>query len=382
MMNHPVLDLPGVRRFVESIAGNLRDGRSVIVRLPLNATTGIREAVKGAVADDDLLHWTKVNTDDGAPLPTLCQNIFPEALSDGIPLIEGLYDHEEFQAIVIELGLSETGHWSDWSKFLAEFSEINHGINDLYRSQFAVFLEGPDFSLLPMPSKSFRLVEQRWNDVIDGIDTQLYAHRALRERASLTFLQRQLAASICCQLSKWDIHLCESLCGLDIEKMLNPLEHLKAYANQLGFEKMTDNASEEEKWAAGIEAVFDGESQPHSAYLALQGDEETINQRIWQAEVTVLYPHAEMLRRKILEREGRQIPIPFRTKNRETIEKLYDIDIGDLYFYFNQAHVSCRPELSSFLKDLRNTRNALAHFSTVDPHVITRRHLEKDPWEG
>jgi hypothetical protein len=121
-------------------------------------------------------------------------------------------------------------------------------------------------------------------------DTERYCQRMLAGNGQ-SLVQRQVAASVIAHLALWDKEIADRLCEKPLSDILAPTRVLRSVALARKWKPESEIG-----WHAGTENEIDDEKCCSSALLALRGDGNELNQRIWRAQLKVLFPFIEQRR--------------------------------------------------------------------------------------
>ena len=202
--------------------------------------------------------------------------------------------------------------WQIWSRFLAAYAHAVRSQPLLDRGQFLVTLRGGGFE--DLPEEDVCLSIHAWREVVDPTDVLLHSALTYRGRAGGE-LGRRLAVAAIASLAGWDPITIESFSDTDAAQIMEPVDALAAMGKQRGWDRGAEAA-----WADGSRETLDGRAQTHSALLACRGDPgKEIRRRLWSAQVGVLLPYIEEMRRGFIERFARSLRVPWRTRFGEVI---------------------------------------------------------------
>lgn len=170
-------------------------------------------------------------------------------------------------------------------------------------------------------------------------------------------IEEDIRVHVCSELALWDFDLCRYLLNFSLEQLLDPTDLLKRYAvekqgaaenpGQIG----NNNSSKPKK----VSAVD----------LALNGNREELNRRIWRGQVQVLFPLIEDQRYKLI--QHLQSTCPSVLRNAENDDGV--IEIGPLHRCMLRER-KCAPYLVNLARRLRNIRNDVAHLKVCAVHRI------------
>lgn len=359
--------LPGLKRKLDQAEQIIRDGNSLVLVVPEMAPAWFVGMLKRRFQDGQ--DWSVLDVSQGRPMKLLFEAFGEDLPSGTVRSLETIVGHGGFQGKIIEIANVVPEHWCQdrpgdpgWMKLLRDHANLNRGIPSYARSQFLVLLN--ETASLKRPVRDAMLKVEEWQDWCTLTDAFVYYHViADTPPLSMRPLAQMLKAAICSELSLWDFQLCEALSGRDLKELMN-LEKVKTilgeYGRGLGFDRIDPEANVEAKWNAGAAEKINGSWMEHSAYLALI-DPVKLEKRLWRAELTVLFPHVEEQKNALLERFGKNIRLPhYDPARREPIVSLHDLDIGNVYYIFQQQRLFSS-EAENYAFRLKAVRDDLAH---------------------
>ena len=356
------LQLIGPRNFIRVLRDDLEAGKSIVVQTPRGCHGGIVDAVRRESTNDGGVRWIELDNpvlDD--PLKYLCERFRESGGGSGsVASLYRLYGLPAFAGCVLSLPAMDHGQLKAWLDFAVQFAEYSRGVDELRRSQFVIHVVG---SREPVVQNPELLLTCRIADgIVDGASAIYFAF-GLIQRRSFRRLERKLFAQVCAAIALWDVGLSARLAQMTLDRLLNPEAELMRYAKQNGWMPQTDSGGDYE-WCIGAQHTMDGVSVRHSAFLATVGNMDEVKNRIWNAEVAVLFPHLEYCRREMLVRYGNLIQMPVVDGNGRRIECLEDLEISQVLFQI-QGRTWLPSDEFQLLKSLRDARNALAHGEMV-----------------
>lgn len=255
--------------------------------------------------------------------------------------------------------------WPAWRALLADLEQALRVTSLLARPRLLVSAGTAALSH-PAPVQP-GLVQHRWNAASAPLDMRLYA-AVLFEDTGWPAWQRRLAAAIAAELAVWDPELCEFYRRLKLADLLDPFASLQRLANDRGWLPMATPLSEEDAWCAGRRHECDGRAQDHSAWLAVRNDRAALAQRVWNAEVGVLFPMLERHRHGLIARYGRRLSVPHQPPSGERIEEVRDLEFAHMAVQWRNAGDLRQPR--EFALWLRDIRNCVAHGEPVLASVL------------
>ncbi len=354
--------LPGPQTFIDRVNSDLLQGSNVILYYPTGLSIELRRALKTKVSKTESISWRDIDLTEQEngerPLSLLsqyfCQHHNVYSVSS---LIESkiLFDY----VIWVE-GISNR-YWTEWKEFISSYEhEIrsnpgNHGVFCLSLSAEQIRDELPQDVALRL---------HKWYGVSGSLDMSLFTAQILRN-SGLTPLRYRLYTALCAELAGYDPVLAQHLASLDLGQLLNPMEKLLEYAINNRWDKVT---TENPCWENGLMDSIDDRKFTHSAVLALNGDQIEINNRIWRAQVAVLFPYIEDLRQRLLPSIKRFIKLPIVTEYGDIISQYEDMEVGRIHHHIRRTAIS--KQVVNLFECLKTIRHAIAHLESIPPSVI------------
>lgn len=270
----------GPRSFFLEVFHGLRSA-SVIVWFPAHATEDILVPLdEYAPSLAGRIHHIDAS-EDGTP-ENLVRNEFPDANpSDNLFPVVGSAPN----LLVVRNVRKES--WPAWRRFIDDYhwyiSDARLHIADA--SRFLVLAQAIDAE--QAPSRVVTVKHLRYQGYVSLSDTERYCQRLLAGRC-WSPIERQVAASIIAHLALWDKDIAERLCGRPLSDILDPLKFLQRLA--VARKWRSDQPS---GWHNGTQHEVESQNFISSAFLALCEDWAEIKQRIWHAQLKVLFPFIE-----------------------------------------------------------------------------------------
>jgi hypothetical protein len=363
--------MPGPSRLTHFIAKDIRAGRNVAICLPKRTPSGIIHEIRGLLAPDDLFFASVRHEDcleNESPEDTLFRKFAPSAPKMQARTALALCEQQSFQGRVITLESIPESRWSDWKTFLSEYESISRTLTSLTRTVFVVKLIGPN--ALNPPEPEHLLSIRCYDGFVEKIDMLLYAATVHANR-SMGKIQKQLSMSLCTELSQWDIQLSDELAKLPFMSLLDPRPMLSLLAKDMEWDAIPELVDRDVLWAEGIVHEIDGRDVFHSAYLIGRSGDRDLNQRLWQAELAVLYPLIEEKRQSIIDELNGALVMPYIGPNGETIDNVKDLEIGHLHAMLQMKSSKYLQNYRKQVGKLRILRNALAHLECVPSDILS-----------
>jgi hypothetical protein len=209
-------------------------------------------------------------------------------------------------------------------------------------------------------------------ETVDSIDMQLFAASVLRARA-LEPLEKEFAAALLTELSLWDPETCTALAQRPATELIRALSDPRPALVEIARARGWDGRSLQEVWNRGIEGTFGGRCLRHSAFLAVSGDINALEHRVWRAQLRVLFPLMEEKRLKLVEQLRPWLRVPFKTTFGIVIDAVEDLELGHIDYQLRKLVPEANRNAAALIAELKSIRHALAHLEPyTDWRVLTR----------
>jgi hypothetical protein len=360
-MNNLWWNLPGPSAYLEKIKRDISQGKNVILLHPFGIGDELRRAVNATFSNSELLQWRSINLadqeDSDQPL-TVIGNIFcshRESYS-----IQKVIEKRLINGYVIWVEGFTPASWTQWQKFLFQYEhEIRSTLAD--SGLFCVALSAE--SIAGEFSEAVSLTIHRWQGVISSLDMSLFVSQLLCLKQQST-IRTKIHSSLCSELAGSDPELAQYLANLNLPALVKPKEALIAYAKNKNW---SADILKEPCWENGFCDKIDDRTFIHSAALAATDGMNEIINRIWRAQVAVLFPYLEDLRLRFLPEIKKYIRLPLRTDYGE-IKQYEDLEVGVIHYFIKQTNA---PKiLVQLFQHLKNIRHAIAHLEIVEAKAI------------
>lgn len=366
--------LPGPSRFLEALAGHVRDGRNTVLCLPAFAPSDFRVAVRQAIGDG--FGWYPLRLDATcalSPLNILFDTFVPDFPPAGLRTIAELAAQESFQGRIIWVEDLNVGMWPLWRAFLTDYAQVCRSGSLYDRTVFIVVLH-EQLALTP-PDEDTCLVVRRWEGVVDSLDMDLYTSSAFAAH-DLPPLLRRAAAAMAARTAVWDLALATDLADADLIDLFAPQRLLAEFGARRGW-----RCDDLPRWEAGTADSMYGVSRVHSALLAGDDPTEELSRRLWAAQVSVLFPYVEERRRQIIDQFRSVLKIPFESLYGR-ISDVRDLEIGHLHFQFASGGVVVDRETRETVRLLKIIRDRLAHLEPLTLELLRSDEVNRTDRSG
>jgi hypothetical protein len=378
--------LPGPARLVAAVADDLDRGRCAVLALPAHAPAGFYPAVQQALRSiaGQPQRWRAPH------LPALA----PPELVDSPPLTPQAWLHHylppteaDAAAPATALGLAQRPGFGGyrvllqptaadapaWLAWLAEYQQALLQVRHAERTLFLLVLTGAAALLLPPATAG--LPTHAYRHHASTTDLALHLHFTCPRPPHEPALLHRVRLSVAAALAPFDPETAQALATCPLATLLQPAAWLSALAQQRAwpsssaFKAKMLPAEAEELWAAGLRVAIDGHPVLHPAALAQHGQLEALATRIWEGQLPVLLPFLEQRRQALLQHLAERLRplLPYQNASGETLRRLEEIEVGDLFrLCISSGHIRL-PEAATRaeIRLLRDCRNLLAHLNPV-----------------
>ena len=366
--------LPGPKTFVCWIADDLRDGKSVVVRLPQHAPEMLAEAVRDELGEHAGYYWTRIDSEHREqthPVELLFSRFAPTAAPDTLRNPRTLVLQPEFNGKLVVVDSLRPDAWPAWRTFLSDYAIACRGCSPLDRTVFLVLTEAAAESDTPRPEAL--LVCRDYRAVVSQMDMLLFAYQCFRE-SFLGWPERDLAVQLATNLALWDPRLAMKLASVELKELLAPRTLLAELAAERGWQFKPGEVTEDD-WHLGVADLVDGQERMHSLAIVRDDRRGEIDHRIWRAQVSVMLPFVEERRRELLEHLGDKLKLPYRTAQGDIIRDIRDLEIAHIDNQISKNPKLRNPDLRRLVRGLRRVRNCLAHLDLLEPEEVLHTDL-------
>lgn len=354
--------LPGPLSFIEAVADDIREGKSVFLCLPEHTSGRLATQLERVFEGD--FGWLPANVEAGvAPIDFLYELTAPEADPAGLRNPANLAREAGFSSKILWLEDIQVGDWPAWTRFFAEYERVCRSVPEARRSYFVVRMFGPN-AILPLPD-GVGLSVRRWDGWLRRQDLWVYSSTCVREKGS--GLETDLVVALVSVLGGWDPALCDHLTNFELVDLLRPADLLRDFAIARGW-RLNTHSLDDEAWGRGLWQTYLGNKVPHTCYAAFLNGSRYLDRLIWRAEIGVLMPYIEEKRQKLIDQYRGHFRLPHYTKT-GVIEDVYDLEIGMIEWMLSRSGAVTKPVLD-YISALKGARNRLSHLCPVDPDLL------------
>lgn len=355
-------DIPGPRRFVTKVDHDLRDRVNVVAALPTGLGRKWFDFFRSRWAfTQERMDVLRVTTETTSPISKLCGAFTTHP--KGTITIKSLTQEEGFRGRTIGVLIDEKKLLMEWMEFLTAYSQECRLVEELDRTVFLIVTEGFSPRLLASPETYLRI--HTYEGYARPHDCYMYAWILLGAEERQDW-QTELKMALCAHLAQWDPRLCEVLCNHDIGSILQPESSIAVLPIGLDLDAHSDV---EERWAMGILQRRDGQHIYHSGCVAKDTKSQEFQRRVWAAQVQVVFPLIEQVRRQAIERYGSRIRLPILVGEGQYVNDLYELEIAMVRRVISQVGGIPR-EVLRLLDQAWEFRNALAHLQPLSAQQL------------
>jgi hypothetical protein len=358
--------MPGPSYFIKIIVDDLIDGKNVCMLLPSIIPRGLKTAVKDYLPDPEGWEWRDLNISyfnyEEAIRPAqllfdvFCKDASPSVIRNSANLLREPAFHGK---LVWLEGLSKET-WQVWREYIQEYAELSRGLHINERTRFVCTLEGAVSGMSPAPLIALSI--RKWEGFVEKLDMMLYCSSLIKRR-DLGPIKKALTVNICSNLAKWDPVTADYLCSLELIDLLYPIAFLNDLAGSFDFVERGVT------WEEGTLNKVDDKLYAHSSYLAMMGKTKQLEKRIWEAQLTVLFPVLEEVRLKLVDYLDLHLSVPFHPLIGKPIEQKIDLEIGHIHFQICKSS-NVDNKIRKYVGQLKELRNDLAHLSPIGKDKI------------
>ena len=350
-------DIPGPCRFVRRVENDLRDRVNVVAALPAGLGREWFDFFRRRwVNDQERIDVLRVSEEATSPLDELCCAFTTHPA--GTITVGALTQEEGFRGRTVGVVLNSTEPLQEWMEFLASYERKCRLIDVLDRTVLLLVTDGVSPRFLPSPETHLRV------HVYEGYarphDCYMYVWVLLGAEEKHAW-RTELKIALCAHLAQWDPRLCEVLSDLDIRSILQPRSSVVALP--VGQDNCAV-ADTDEGWAMGILQRRDGQVVYHSGWGAKDTSSQEFQRRVWAAQIQVVFPLIEQVRRQAIERYSSRFRLPVLVGDDQYVNDPYELEIAMVRRIVSRMGGVPRTVLRQL--DLAwEFRNALAHLQPL-----------------
>ncbi|MDH6348959.1 MULTISPECIES: hypothetical protein [Brevibacillus] len=219
-----------------------------------------------------------------------------------------------------------------WIDFAIEYAKFSSQRNGLLVLTYSVT------SPLPTARKGMKLLQ--WSDYVAHYDMQLFASYCIAERPGLTVGLRNYITQIASRMAGTDPELCSKL---TVEGVVNN-----------AFELLRELASD-------YETARDLVDNP-----------EKVSSIIWEAQIHVVFPIIEEMRRYFIKRYSDELQgeLPQRDNFEKLLELPQDMELRHMWYYYFKTNGFHNSNDERSFRLLYEARNQLAHLDLLNSKMI------------
>jgi len=349
-------DIPGPSHYVKRVKNDLLDRVNVVAALPAKLGREWFDFFRRHWADEqnrmDVLHINAATS----PLDELCTAF--TTCSAGTLTIAELVQDAGFRGRTVGAVLDGTRPIKQWMEFLSAYERECRLIDMLDRTVLLLVTDGVSPRLLPSSETHLRV--HAYEGYARPHDCYMYAWVLLGAEEKQAW-RTELKIALCAQLAKWDPRLCEVFSDLDIRSILEPGSSVAVLPDAEDANAIVDP---DDGWARGILQRCDGQVVYHSGWIARNITSQEFQRRLWAAQVQVIFPLIEQVRRQAIDRYGKRFRLPVLVGEGVYVDDPYELEIAMVRRIVSRLDgvpraVKCR------LDQAWEFRNALAHIEPL-----------------
>lgn len=353
----PWWDIPGPARFVRSVESDLLDRVNVVAALPGSLGKNWFEFFRRRWGQSQgRLEQLRPPDEACSPLDELCGAFTTRPR--GTTSVGDLVMEPGFRGRTIGVFVERPGPIAAWAEFLDSYERACRSVEPFERTVLLLATSGVTPARLPAPATHLRV------HLYDGYarpqDCYMYAWGLLGAEEKHGW-RTDLKMALCAQLGQWDPRLCETLVDRDLGALLSR----KLSESVLTGEAPMDVGGDlDDGWARGILQRRDDQIVYHSGWNAEGGASAEFERRVWTAQVQVVFPLIEQVRRNAIQTYGHHIRLPVVGADGEEINDLSELEIAMVCRLLSRSGRVPRGTLRR-LEQAKAFRNALAHLEPL-----------------
>ncbi|HMJ91128.1 MAG TPA: hypothetical protein VK530_14995 [Candidatus Acidoferrum sp.] len=355
-----IWNLPGPLKFLRAVAEDLRSGVNVTMVFPDHAPDGWITHLRIMLLDS-LPRLDHVACDGKPPIQLLHHHLGLGEPSQRATVAD-LCNCKNFSGRLLYVSFTSSEPWKAWRSFLEQYEDACRHFSLSERTLFIASISGDLAEHAPKPANLLRVYD--WTDRVDGLDVRLHAANLLSS-VSLPAWQRNLAVSLLAELALWDPIVCAEGASRSLEELVEPVSWLADIARSRNWPEKLDLKSPQ-ALRHGIRQPFEGIQRIHSAWLALASRHDTLEERVWNAQVRALFPILERHRRALIKKYGSMhlFKVPWITRIAR-IEHIEDLELNHMADQMRSQNSAGLRSICDFVSWLRDLRNDLAHLKPI-----------------
>jgi len=342
---------------VRKVENDLRDRVNVVAALPAGLGREWFDFFRRRWAENqDRMDVLRVSAEAISPLDELCGAFTTHPL--GTMTIADLTQEAGFCGRTVGVLLDGKYPLQQWMEFLSAYERECRLIDVLDRTVLLLATDGVSPGLLPSPEMNLRV------HIYEGYarphDCYMYAWVLLGAEEKQVW-RTELKMALCAQLAQWDPRLCEVLSDRDLRSILQPGSSVVALPSGQDADVPAD---EDEGWAKGILQRRDGQVVYHSGWIARDTASQEFKHRVWAAQVQVIFPLIEQVRRQAIERYSKRFRLPILVGDGEYVTDPFELEIAMVRRIMSRMGEVPQAVLSR-LDQAWEFRNSLAHLQPL-----------------
>jgi len=375
--------LPGHQRFLNEVSTMIIDERkSVLVKAPVNSDLfgKLNEHLIDCSTHHEIedISSSIKNSRHSQPIEFLWSRSDVSPPNSNINDLHLLFDCEELQSRIFMLHSSCQNTIAVWEKFLLEFAHVSKSLQHIDIPTFLLYSETEITSRV---QDDLHIKSIEFQGYLSPVDIRVHLNQYLSLiEEGRTRLETDLYCSLISHIAAYDVKLVDYLIemAVSLEVLVEAellQECLAGYAESKNWESLSDKPSQKQHGALTVQGANKSYVY-HSAYAAISDSPEMrslINRRIWSALNETLMPVFNQIRCRMIEK--------YRDFNwlteRETVwgkskyfNDIYENDIGDVCYRLMTSN--CKPNDYRLMVTIKDMRDALAHFNTIQWHHVAK----------
>lgn len=366
--------LPSTTKFLNSVVNDIKNGKNTILWFPEVIDPGYIRELCDFIRSHNCYSLVKLNPLDKKPIDYLCEYFKIQTVTSEDRSLKKLLTNNALEGKI--LLIQPNPNLIEWLEFALKCQHELQDIEPISRCLLILPIAGISNNTLPKPD--ICLSVKIYLKIIQDVDLELFYNAMIDDLNWKNELLKKTYISILNQISNDDFQFSKHLLNQSQEKIFDPFEIMVEYAQSknwgsYGYKDLKDLKNEELDffYMKGIINFRNNQPSYHSAFLALHNRRSDIEQRIWTAQVKVLFPFVEIYRHRLLKKLNGVLTFPYLKKigtGETIINNASDLEIGDIKFQITSRSNGVKQigkEMFNCICVLKEIRDKMSHIQVV-----------------
>jgi len=362
--------LPGPKSYMERIGRSLIEGQNVIAIIPEGEIRGLKDAVCEWIVETrpfKNLNLDNISNPKASPARYIHELFDRRVDASTVFNARTLTQLNLFGGYAVWVENIAEEDLTNWFRFLESYQHACQCHDSYNRGTICIAI--PSHINKSLPKCDIALVTHSWNNAVDRFDISTYINYYNSDK-NCNSLLRRLKTVLISELSLTDRQLASTLISYNLNELIdNTLEILSQNAHEKGW---TLDQCKNPTCDNGTLVHIEGSLLVHSSALAILDNHQTIERRIWTAQVSVLFPALEQARISLLNELDGFLTVPFLTEF-EKIDKIEGLELGHIWHQIKNKVLPSR--LRTLIYQLLQIRINLAHLTPLKYSSINNPQL-------